>query len=741
MKNFKVVLSTLTAAAMLTGLTGCGGVEDIPDAFSSQTQSVPARMDLVYSPAGGDLPLPNDLLFNGSSDLTLNLPAADPTDFSDPLAAAGTLDGWSATAPISMTFNSSDPGVSLNASSVVGGDTIRVYKVNTLRSEVVPGTGIISPTGPVTSIERELVPNLEYVVVANGPRSVAIIPTAPLEQQAGYMVVATNGLSDSDGEAILNDAEFAIVKSTSPLDPNTEEGALEPVRELVNAMITATEAFGGPSRSETIVAFQFTVQSVGAVMQSAKLAIIDGPLAAGATPALSFSSLFTDTTPFTGIGAADLYKGSIALNYLLGVPSVENPTAPLNTFWRAAEQLPLGPGGALVPNPLLPVLGDFLTYANSFPGVNSVETAPLLVSMPKAALCPKPANGYPVAIFQHGITSNRTAALGIMDAMAAPPSCRAVVSMDQPLHGISANDPVHLGLQAASGGAIGLFEGYTAGGLRERTMGVDYLDNTTGAPGPDGIADSSGAHTINLANLLVARDNLRQATLDLLYLEKAIAFMDVDGGGTDFDATNITFAGHSLGGIVGSNFVAYSDLVQAAALVNPGSGIAGLLDASLTFGPRIRGGIAAAAGTTVDAPEFPALYAQFLFAAQTVIDPADPANTAAFALVNDVPTLMMQNLNDSVVPNSVATAPLSGTVPMARVLETVPVAASAPGQVVGSRLFSRLNSGLHATLLTPAGTAGPTEFLNVTTEMQTQVVSFFASGGAALVVSDPSLLD
>ena len=316
-----------------------------------------------------------------------------------------------------------------------------------------------------------------------------------------------------------------------------------------------------------------------------------GPAGEGATPALSFSSLMTDTTPFTGIGAADLYKGSIGLNYLLGVPSVENPTAPLNTFWRALEQLPLGPGGALVPNPF----GEFLTYANSFPRVNSVETAPLFVSMPKAALCPKPAAGYPVAIFQHGITSNRTAALGLMDAMAAPPSCRAVVSMDQPLHGITAEDPVHLGLQLASGGLIGLFEGYAPGALRERTMGVDYLDNATGAPGPDGSPDASGAHTINLGNLLVARDNLRQATLDLLYLEKAIAFMDVDGGGPDFDATNITFAGHSLGGIVGSKFVAYSDLVQAAALVNPGSGIVGLLDASLAFGPRIRGGVAAGA--------------------------------------------------------------------------------------------------------------------------------------------------
>jgi hypothetical protein len=273
-------------------------------------------------------------------------------------------------------------------------------------------------------------------------------------------------------------------------------------------------------------------------------------------------------------------------------------------------------------------------------------------------------------------------------------------------------------------------------------MGVDYINNATSAPGPDGIVDSSGAHTINLANLLVARDNLRQAAFDLLQLEKAVPFMDVDGGGPDFDAGNITFVGHSLGGIIGSNFVAYSDLLQSAALVNPGSGIVGLLDASLAFGDTIRGGVAGAAGITPADPAFPGIYASFQFAAQTVIDQADPANSAAYALVNNVPTLLIQNLNDSVVPNSSPTAPLSGTEPMGRLLDLSVVSASNPGeQVVGSRLFSKLNSGLHSTLLTPAGPDGAAQFLPVTTEMQTQVATFFLTGGAALVVTDPTLLD
>lgn len=732
MQKSKFMFTTLIAVSLLLNLTGCGS----DDNDTIELPEIPKVMVPTYAPSAGALPVPNDILFLGTADLTLNIPVADPANFGDPTVAINSLDGWSAIAPFPIDFHANGPGLSLNPSSVVGGAGVHVYQVNTLRTEVAPG--IPGPTGPVTSVVRELVANQEYVVQVTSGSSIAIIPTVPFEQQAGYMVVLTNSLTDSDGNPLQADFEYFSAKSQTPIPASSSLAALEPVRQLVNAMEAAAAA-DGLVREDIIMTFQFTVQSVGAVMSSAKLALIDGPLAQGATPVTSFSSLFTDTSPFTGQpSAADMYKGSIGLAYLLGVPSVENPTAPLNTFWKALEQLPLGPNGELVPNPF----GDNLTYANSFPRVNSLEQAPLLVSMPKAALCPKPAAGYPVTIFQHGITADRTNAIALMDSQGAPPSCRAVISMDQPLHGIAADNPVHLGLQAASGGAIGLFEGYTPGGVRERTMGVDYIDNSTGAPGPDGTPDSSGAHTINLANLLVARDNLRQASFDLLQLEKAIPFMDVDGGGADFDATNITFVGHSLGGIVGSSYVAYSDLLQSAALVNPGTAIVGLLDASLAFGDIIRGGVAAGAGIDVTDPAFPGTYASFQFAAQTVLDSGDPVNTAAIALVNNVPTLLLQNLNDPVVPNSAPLAPLSGTEPMGRLLDLTVVTATDPGEtVVGSRLFTKLNSGGHGTLLTPAGPGGPTEFLGVTIEMQTQIATFFGTAGAAIVVSDPSLLD
>ncbi|MGB0494946.1 MAG: hypothetical protein ACPGJI_01220 [Kangiellaceae bacterium] len=761
-------LLALAVGAGLTFLTlGCSD-DDTDNSSTETTATIPVslRMTANYDLLTGNIPLPNDLLFNGSTDLTLNPPALDEANFSDPTAALSTLDGWSAVAPFAINFSSRDPDLALDGSTVIAGTSVRVFKVNTFRPDInaglvdedgepLPAAGVIVPSGPVTSVERELVGGVEFVATQASATSIAILPTVPLEPQAGYMVIVTNDLMDTDGLAVLNDFQFGVVRLPTP----TTEEALVPVQNLVQAMLNSANAFDSTlSFQNVILAYQFTVQSVGDVMETAKLVHVDGAVATAVGTALAtgqpvtgaLTGSFTaigDTTPFTGGGLADLYKGSLTnLTYLLGAPTAENPAAPLNTHWKAAEELPIGPEGALVPNPF----GDNLSYANVLPRANGVETVPLLVSMPKSESCPKPATGYPVTIFQHGITSNRTALLGIADALGA--ACRAAVSMDLPLHGIAEDNAVHQGLLASS--LDGLFEGYTAGALRERTFGMDFLDNATGAPTVDpdtglpgdGIPDRSGAHTINLAYLLTARDNNRQAVLDLLRLEQAIAYMDVDGDGIpDFDAADLGYIGHSLGGIVGTGVVAYSGsntfltgqevstpLIKSSALVNPGGGTIAMLLASESFGPGIRAGLSAAFGLEQGTPEYDAQLAAYSFAAQTIVDSSDPVNLAALAVTNNVPTLLMENIGDTTVPNSVATAPLSGTEPLSRSLAVSTLAAAEAGEVVdGSRFFSKIDAGGHGSILIPD---------DATAEMQSQVLSFLASGGTSVVVTDPNLL-
>src|SRR5690606_21886675 len=112
---------------------------------------------------------------------------------------------------------------------------------------------------------------------------------------------------------------------------------------------------------------------------------------------------------------------------------------------------------------------------------------------------------------------------------------------------------------------------------------------------------------------------------DLFALAKTVPTMSVDGDATpDFDGSRVFFVGQSLGSIVGLNFTALEPTVSTAVLSVPGGGIAQMLNGSATFGPRIRAGLAAAgvnAGT--------AAFDQFMFAAQTAIDSADPINFAA----------------------------------------------------------------------------------------------------------------
>lgn len=711
----------LISSLVLTACSDGPAEPKIPGSGGGSTKFIAP----VYAPGDGEIPVPNDLLFSGSTDLTLNIPSDDPSDMSNPQNAISGLDGWSTHAPFNIEFRGA-----IDASSIVPGQTVRVFKVSTARGEVAPG--IPGPTGPVTAVETELAAGTEFVAVPNGPAAIGIVPLVPFDAQASYMVVVTNGVTDVNGNGVIADTQFAVAKSPDPIPAGSATSALEPVRQLVNAMLGAAEG-AGVVRDDVVLAYQFTVQSVADSLVASQGFYVDSNSPFSTAGASSFSSLMTDTTPFTGIGAANLYKGELSLPYLLSAPSMASPTAPLDKQWVGTDMVPNGQGGMMAN----PFAGGNITYANPLPKKNGDESVPLLVSLPKNPQCPKP---YPVMIFQHGITSDRTAMLGIADTMAS--ACTAVVSMDLPLHGIAADNPVHQGLQQVSGGALGIFQGYTPGGVRERTFGVDYVVNGSQPtqPGQDGQPDSSGAHFINLQNLLVSRDNVRQGVLDLLALENEIPNMDIDGDTIpDFDGNKISFMGHSLGGIVGSDYMALSANVQQGVLATTSGSIAQLLNGSPTFGPVIRAGLSASAGIPESDPAFATeVLAPFMFAAQTVIDSADPVNYAKMAVAQNKPTLGIQIQGDTVVTNQVNGAPLAGNTPHA-VLFGLPVVTDT---IQGSSRGSiKVSTGTHATPLTPAGPNGSTQFINQTTLIQNAIAKFIGSGGALIEITDPALIE
>jgi hypothetical protein len=279
-------------------------------------------------------------------------------------------------------------------------------------------------------------------------------------------------------------------------------------------------------------------------------------------------------------------------------------------------------------------------------------------------------------------------------------------------------------------------------GATERTFDIDLINNTSRAAGPDGIADNSGTHFYNLSNLLNARDNLRQSVSDLLTLRRSIS--DITINAHPLNANNVGFVGLSLGAITGANYLAFEDEITPAALAAPGVGLSRLLSNSPSFGPIINAGLA-----DKGAPKGSVEYEAFLTAAQTVIDPGDPVNHV-IAAANKQPILLMEmvagdggSLADQVIPNFVATAPLSGTEPMIKLMGLTPITKSLGDGSAVVKGVARFTSGTHSSLLAPAivpasNSSDGTE--NVTIEMQSLTAQYIKSEGKSIIISDPSLI-
>jgi hypothetical protein len=699
--RLKTLFITITSIVVLQA---CSSSSNSPSAVPTNPATNPggdpvtATITANFDPSNAVIPFPTNLLLLGTDDLTLNAPAADPTDFSDPAIALNALDGFSTIEPWVTSFSAT-----VAPASVTPGNSVRVFEVT-----------LTGPGGGVTGISAELVPGVEFVAVSTGA-GIAIIPLQPLKQITSYMAVVTNGITDAAGNIATPDQTYFLTQRTSPLVdangnstdpllPNASAQALEPLRQLTNSQEAAASS-AGVNRADIIVSWVLTTQSITPVLSATKA--ISGP---GASTLVQ--------TPFNtsvagGAGIADIYIGIQSSPYYLGAPSAENPTAPLNTFWKAAPGAYVPPFNQFGLNPT----STNLTFANPFPVVNSTQTYPVIMTVPNANSGQvKPASGWPIVIFQHGITRNRTDMFAVADTLAS--IGYAVVAQDLPLHGlVDVTSPFYV--ENTPFGPI----------AQERTFDVDYSDNATGAPGPDGIIDTSGNYTINLSNLLVSRDNTRQGVADLFTLAATIPFMDIDGDTVpDFDGSKIGFVSQSLGSIVGTVFLAFEDTINTAVLSVGGGGIAKLLNGSPTFGPRIRAGLAAA-GVIEGTPDFD----QFLLVTQTVVDASDPINFAAITgATNNI--LFHEVIGDLVIPNAVAGAPLSGTEPLIRAMG-LPIISSTTVNPEGVDAAVRFIAGDHGSLLSPGAS------VQATVEMQTQMASMISTLGTAVVVTDDSVIE
>jgi Pla-1/cef family extracellular lipase len=430
-----------------------------------------------------------------------------------------------------------------------------------------------------------------------------------------------------------------------------------------------------------------------------------------------------------------------------------------------------------------------LTQYNPLPQVRSYPTVEVAITMPDvdringlrmmqkgAALTAeetltKPAAGWPTMIYSHGITTHKETVYAIAGTLAN--AGVAVIAIDHPYHGsrgIDLNDD-------------GVFEISATDSFKE------WVNPFTGKMP---YANANVTSYMNLASLLTARDNVRESEADLLALRLSLSLGYFSGGAPghlygQLDAAKVSFLGHSLGGITGTAFMALANTgvinpatgeavspnpygMQSASLAMPGGGIPGILLNSPAFAPIVMAGLTATeayaehladfakglnkAVADLNGEELAQAYqifaTSFNFAAQTIIDAADPINYAATLKATMTPIHVMEivgdeaiagtNKPDQVIVNYVATLPSVGTEPLIKSLGLTSTSSTTGDGTSAVNAAVRFLKGHHGSILSPAAQPGIADdaiaTAAVTTEMQKQVASFAVSGGKVLVISD-----
>ena len=672
-------------AASLGFLIGCSSSTNYDFEASKLQQQEQVNLTAIFDPANAEFPVPNDLLFTGSMDGTLNIPVEDPEDFSDPRVALNTIDGFSTTEPAVVSFAQTPEFTvsSIDAGSVVLGETARIFEVT---RDLATGEFTVVEELDEISVDATVVPTDP----ASGPNgvSVAFVPKIPLKESTTYMAMVTNGVTNHLGTNLERGTAFGLLAS----DAVQEDEGRAALQRLIQAMLAAGDAAGVPA-DEVIIAWSFTTQSISPVIQALKEAVVSTTITIDRT--LGGTGELSDASP----DQANIFAGHMTVPYYLKVPSEDEPREAVDSFFKNAI------GGFLIPDDNIPVPSTSVTI-------------PVLMTKPKGT---PPAEGWPIAIFQHGITRSRADMTALADVMGN--AGFAMIAIDLPVHGILPTDVDS--------------KRFIQPDIMERHFNMDLVDNETRAPGSDDIIDASGRHYYNLANLLNARDNTRQAIADLFTLSASLGSLD------EINPARKVFIGHSLGAIVGTTFLAYDDTVTNASLVSGGGGLSRLLAASPTFGPAIEAGVIAARDDTNDLSDTQFLN-QFLNAAQTVVDSSDPINHTATLVEEDTIIHMTQISNDTVVINNLPGYPLVGTEALARNLGLSPPIPAITGETNGSG-FVKFGTGYHRSLITP--TVDENNSLVMITEEQAAAVFFELQKQVAqfavrdtIVIEDTSVL-
>jgi hypothetical protein len=301
-------------------------------------------------------------------------------------------------------------------------------------------------------------------------------------------------------------------------------------------------------------------------------------------------------------------QGTVSLPYYLGTSGADI----LADSWVADNALAAGLNsqfaglGLEIPQ-ADPTTTTTVNYIFPFPKKTDDVDVPVLFLYPAAG------TSEGVVIYQHGITTDRSAALTFGTALAS--LGYTVVAIDQPLHGVAAfteeeqttlatrlvtaavpdgtpqenidqlvqlvlaGDVATLTSQIGAAAANSLVNtvanaGSTIPGLAPVEGNERHFGLYSPSPGELAAIDyaagegDSGSMYINLLNFTNTRDNNRQSAVDQMNLRVSLNSLDLQPfGGADLEGQQFNFVGHSLGTITGAPFIASVNANQLDAIL------------------------------------------------------------------------------------------------------------------------------------------------------------------------------
>ncbi|WP_203298966.1 hypothetical protein [Marinobacter sediminum] len=642
---------------------------------------------------------------------------------------------------------------------------------------------------------------VEDVLLANAAPVTFFRSSLQISQRQEELVKLVNGfynLSDqplaegaSTAEANLNSAIFATLTDTSfrlydealatiLTDANTSGTAVEysdvvadedADRRLAHAIQVATAMATDAN---------IDVEADATAMATAADAVLDSPKPRSVT--IFSEKEGGDVNPAlrqsVGLGglAVDLdirvYEGEITLPYYQALPEEGSGDVLKTSSWQSAdfsgeESLDAAPS-------------DRISYRFPFAGKTADTSVPIVVAAPEDTQA-TPAGGFPVIIYQHAATTDRSAILPLATAAGltciaeAADDCFVTIGIDQPLHGIFDTGIVGLTPISSQDGA--------SAEATERHFGFAADADLNAVAAAELEAPESGSLFLNFANYANTRDNMRQGALDLLNvnaslqaIEDAINDCGPCTNGLQINTDRVYFVTHSLSGMGGAavpyvtNVAAADNAnlnpITASNFFNTGGGFTRLVENSQSVAPRVLPGLDDASDgiLTQGRTELNIYFNVF----QGLLDSADP--TAFAPLYKDERVLLTEIVGvpddadrptDDTIPNAadaveyllgpLATTipetgfviegenmPLAGTDPLAAAMN----AESTPDAGATLPLITRYLEGSHGNPIS-AGQKGADAFSSsaVFSEMTAQMLELFTQDGEDnLTVDNPCVV-